>query len=113
MTFVEHHGVKGMKWGQHKIRGPAHPDFVDTKHLRNRRTKELSNAEIQKINSRIEMESKYRKLNPNTADRGHAYVKKLLAFTTTATSLIALSQTDTGKRVTEAIIKKLKTQAGK
>lgn len=99
--FIKHHGVKGMKWGSRKSSGnrPSSSDFKKTAHLRKRKTHELSNKQLQNVNSRINLEQNYKKLNPNVIERGHATTKQLLSFGATAIAVHTMINTPQGQAV--------------
>lgn len=64
--FLEHFGVKGMKWGVRR-RHPSGPDSEDhqrTKELRKKRVSQLSNAELQELARRLNLENQIRNLQP-------------------------------------------------
>jgi hypothetical protein len=97
--FIEHYGKKGMRWGVRKRAAGAKSasDFKATVPLRNRKTHELSNKQIQKVNARINLEQNYRRLNPTKVDQGRAIAKGVIAGLTTAASLYALANSPAGK----------------
>lgn len=90
-AFIEHFGVRGMKWGVRK-RSTITPssDYKKTAHLRNRHPAELSNKQIQKINERINLEQNYRRLNPTRVKRGQDKAKLLLESAMLATTAFAV-----------------------
>lgn len=81
--FLDHHGVKGMKWGQRKRRneasraktfgGGGKTRFKDAK------AKELSDDEINKRIKRLELEKKYTDLNKGTVKSGADYANGILS----------------------------------
>ena len=93
--FLEHYGKKGMKWGRRKVRTSS--DYKKTAHLRNRKTSELSNKQLQSVNNRINLEANYRRLNPGKLAVGHQMVKSMLAGAGTAVSIYALVNSPAGK----------------
>ena len=96
--FVKHHGTKGMRWGvRKKSSKPSSTDYKQTVPLRNRRTHELSNKQLQKVNARINLEQGYKRLNPTKVQRGSAVAKGVLAGLTTAASAYALFNSPAGK----------------
>lgn len=98
LDFLEHYGVKGMKWGVRNEKRPNHSgDFKSTKKLRNRNPHELTNRQLKTINERINLEQNYRRLNPSTVSKGHSAVKGILGGLTTAASLYSLIQSPAGK----------------
>lgn len=97
--FLEHHGVKGMKWGTRKDTKsrPSSSDFRKTQPFRGRPSHELTNKQIKLVNERLNLEQNYHRLNPNTATRGHNAVKGFLAAAGTAVALHKLFTSDSGK----------------
>lgn len=107
-----HYGVAGMKWGVRKRRPsgstprpksstakakpPAKPpvrvssDYQTSRALRNRKVQDLSNAELQALNRRMELEKKYRDLNPSKITQGLKIVKQVVDTASTAQKLYKL-----------------------
>lgn len=95
-----HYGVKGMKWGVRKDRGGSpgplarrkarkqaeeqaeirgrSQDHVKAQKLRSRNLSSLSNAEIQTLNKRLQLETDYARLMENTRTKGS--IEKGLEF---------------------------------
>lgn len=80
--FLEHHGVKGMKWGQRKRRnesarakkfGGGKTRYKDVK------AKHLSEEEINKRIKRLELERKYETLNKSQVSAGRDYATGILS----------------------------------
>lgn len=106
---LEHYGVPGMKWGHRKLssiktssppkRSSPSADHVETRSLKREKTKTLSNAEIRKVNDRLQLEQSLSKLSQKDSRviKGHEAVKTALAIGTTVASAYALSQTPAGK----------------
>ena len=77
---LEHHGVKGMKWGVRKdvasgvanisreASSVASRAASNTK--RNKKVKDMSDDELRKRINRMEMEQRYSQLNPSKVSRG-------------------------------------------
>lgn len=75
--FLQHYGVKGMRWGQRRSRN------VSTKPVRDKTTyrkapKQLSDAELNRRIRRLELEKKYNELNQPHKSEGKKYVDDLL-----------------------------------
>lgn len=95
--FIEHYGKKGMKWGVRRKPVKTSSDYRKTAPLRNRKTRELSNKQLQQINSRINMEQQYRKLNPTKIQKGELIAKSVVATAGTIGAIFAIAQTPHGK----------------
>lgn len=98
---LEHHGVKGQKWGVRRRRTSAtsskvdkkftSSDFKRTQSLRGRKPQQLTNKQLKDLNERMNLEQNFRRMNPRLVDKGHNRVKYLLAFGTTAATAGALT----------------------
>ena len=97
--ILEHYGKKGMKWGVRTAKTPVKTskDYKKSVPLRNRKTRELSNKQIQNVNARITLEQNYRRLNPTTIEKGNRLVKGLLTLGTTAAAFYTLANSPAGK----------------
>lgn len=102
---LEHVGVKGMKWGVRKKRDsggdasgsakkaekidhPKSAEHLKSRELRKRKVETLSNIEIQTLNKRIELERKYKQLNPSKFAAGMAKVKVITENVNTVVSAV-------------------------
>lgn len=114
---LAHHGVKGQKWGVRKRRGGVssagpkrtdrHPDRLTIDDLKRHSSKTLSNGEIQKINSRLQLERQLSSLKTEDAQRsikvGKNWVDLVVAAAGTAGAVYGLSQSPLGKAVIAGI----------
>ena len=82
-SFLEHHGIKGMKWGQRKrSRSSGHPEHDDApEHTRARElhsvakakgTRKLTNKDLEDLNKRLNLEQNYANLNVKTKQKSAA-----------------------------------------
>lgn len=67
--FLEHFGVRGMRWGQRKT--PSNTTF-------DRQTRGLSDKELNRRIERMELERHYSSLNGPQRTAGQEYVRNLL-----------------------------------
>ena len=93
---LAHIGVKGMRWGVRKASGPSSSDAATARKLKARVKKNglnnLTNDELKRLNTRMDLEAKYNKVNPGTARRGQALVAGILATVGTATAVYNLNK---------------------
>lgn len=90
---LAHYGIKGMKWGVRRYqnkdgsytsaglrrRRQTSSDYEETKELRKKSYKELSDSELKRLNKRLNLESEYRRLNPQGIERGKKIARDLVA----------------------------------
>lgn len=74
-NFLQHYGVKGMKWGVRKKRTRKRKrsyskDYSESRRLKKRRVSELSNEQLRTLNKRMKLEEEYKRLNPSAVKRG-------------------------------------------
>lgn len=85
--FLEHHGVKGQKWGiRHKpisrSKKPSHSkakDYEQVAALRHVPVWALSDADIKRVNSRLGLERQFYNLNPSKIHQGRKQAEHILA----------------------------------
>lgn len=124
-NYLEHYGVKGMKWGKrkaamsptdvttvHKGRrlkaqgGQFHTPHEDAKTAITARqiaTKSgkhaLSNKDLQAAVNRMNLEQQFDRLNPNRRKKGQAFIKGLLGAGKTANELVSFSNSPAGQQI--------------
>lgn len=90
---LAHYGIKGMKWGVRRYqnkdgsytsaglrrRSQTSSDYEETKELRKKNYKELSDSELKRLNKRLNLESEYRRLNPQGIERGKKIARDIVA----------------------------------
>jgi hypothetical protein len=94
--FIEHFGVKGMKWGRRKSEppNPAHvsADAARVNKIKARVEKKgldnLSNDDLAKLNKRNQLVSEYKKQNPGKFEKGAEATQKALKKLKTAGTII-------------------------
>lgn len=95
--YLEHFGVKGMKWGVRRrgrsaggatdesgSRKSSSSDAKKTSSLTDRSPDQLSNIQLQRINKRLELERNYARLNPTKGEILKAKLTALLGALETA-----------------------------
>ncbi len=115
-SFLEHHGIKGMKWGVRNKRSQRafasrviNDDDFDTEgkevqkiisKARKHGTVSLTNHELRTINARQKLEQEFAKANPKEKgklDKGHEQVQRYLKMGMTAKSAYDLFNSPAGK----------------
>lgn len=78
---LSHVGVLGMHWGHRKsVTTSSHPDHAKARELQKKKLHEMSNDDIRTYAARIELEQRYRNLNPGKVKRGVKHVDNTLAI---------------------------------
>ena len=111
---LKHFGVLGMKWGVRRNRNVSSrfsknknstkgwsEDAKETGRLKKKKVSQLTNAELQKLNTRMNLENNYRSLNKSNVSKGLAYVATASAMAGTIVGLHNNSSTliTIGKKV--------------
>jgi rRNA maturation endonuclease Nob1 len=124
--FLAHFGIKGMKWGVRHAIGPAgrvtqkrvlspSDEAREIANLRKKHVSELSNAELKKLTTRVDLEQKYNKINPSTIKKGKIAVTAIIATATTLTTVYNLVNSPASKWavkfVNQKVLKKGSYQA--
>ena len=75
-----HYGVLGMKWGVRKDRSSGSSrkrgkrswsdDAREARAIKKKKVKQMSNAELKKLNERTRLEQEYSRLNPSAISKG-------------------------------------------
>lgn len=105
MDELYHHGIKGQKWGirrfqkkdgsytsagknrrKNQTRGWS-KDAKEANRIGQKNVKQMSNAELKRLNERKRLESEYSRLNPSTIKKGANFVKVVAAATGTALTI--------------------------
>jgi hypothetical protein len=91
--------------------GPSADHVVAQQHattVRNHGVKALSNAELQQLVTRLNLEKQHRDLvsqAPSKVDRGHNHVKKVLKIGKTVGEIYNLANSPAGKALKKAVVK--------
>lgn len=98
-SFLEHSGKKGMKWGirnsvkrlNNRIKNPHYSkDYKQTKNLRRKSSKYLSNNQLRELNKRMELEQNYNRLSTTPLNRGFTIARNIIAISGTIAGLYAM-----------------------
>lgn len=76
MEDIKHFGILGMKWGIRKR--VASKDHSDARAIRKKHVSELSNDEIRKAVTRMQLEKQYSDLSSASTARGNRILKGIL-----------------------------------
>lgn len=74
---LTHYGVKGMRWGVRRKRGPdgrVSKDYSEARKLLQKPKRQLSNEDIKKINKRLNLEREMERMDPSGAAEGKRLV---------------------------------------
>lgn len=89
--YFEHYGVLGMKWGRRKADGNSavssgpSADHINVALLRKKKLSELSNAEMKAVTERLQLEKKFREINPSDQE---LLMRKLRKRADTASKIV-------------------------
>lgn len=121
--FLDHHGVRGMKWGvrgarmalnarKSRNKPPVSEDAQRHAVAKKKKLSELSDKEIKELVTRMNMEQQVRRMNPATLSKGHTAAKNVIAVAGTVTAITAIAQGPIGKKIAKAI-KSIATEKGR
>lgn len=109
-----HFGIPGMKWGVRRSpdidaqnEPDASQDHIVSRQLKSKGIKKLTNAELQTLSQRLQLERSVRDLKSSDYQRGTDFIKTATAIGTTLATAYALSKTPLVKDVTRAIFNKV------
>jgi hypothetical protein len=100
--FIDHAGVKGMKWGVRKTaskasKGKTSSDFKKTVPHRGKKPSQLTNKQLKDVNARINLEQNYQRLNPTKIQKGAKIAKGLMAVAGTAITVYGMYHSPAAK----------------
>lgn len=115
---LKHYGIKGMKWGVVRDRGAngrvkrsVSEDHVNSRESAKRKHSEMSNAELKRLNERLQLEKTNRELQSRGAlqkiKAGTAVAGTILAVGTTITTAYNFVNSPAGKAVIAGVKKTL------
>lgn len=81
MDSLQHVGILGMKWGKRKasaVESPKSDDHILTTGLRTKKINSLSNAELKKLNERLQLERNYKELVKRDVSPGQRIATEIL-----------------------------------
>lgn len=99
-NYLEHYGVKGMKWGVRRAARKAaklerqSADHKNAKAIKKKRLSQMSNSDLRALNERMELESKYRQLQTKkvTLRTGKKFVDDVLSYADTVNKATAFAK---------------------
>lgn len=80
MSDLKHFGILGMKWGRRKARtsGPSSSDSITARKLQSKKLNELSNDELKRLTTRLQLEKQYKDLSRSELSPGKKFVSDVL-----------------------------------
>lgn len=109
--FIEHVGVKGMRWGVRKGKGTPRKqtsDYKKTVPHRGKPVSELTNKQLKLVNDRMNLEQNYNRMNPSKLKRGKMAVAGVIGTATMAVSVYNMINSPAGKAAMAAGKKAIK-----
>ena len=82
MDELMHVGILGMKWGRRKSRSggsdSSSADHKTASSLKGKRLSEMSNEDLKKLTTRLQLEKQFKDLNKKEVGEGQKFVKEVL-----------------------------------
>lgn len=112
--YLEHFGVKGMKWGVraartiHNARKAPKPMSEDAQRhaaAKKKKLSELSDKELKDLALRLNMEQQVKRMNPASITKGHNAAKAVVAVVGTASAIHAIGSSPLGKKIGKTLAK--------
>lgn len=107
MSELYHFGVKGMKWGVHKDRKRSvqtkqsksdSSDYRESRDLLKKSPNQLSNAQLRKMNERLNLEQQYSNLTAAQKQTGQSFMSRVQGqLKNTAANEVSKGLMDLGK----------------
>jgi len=119
--ILEHHGILGMRWGVRRPRGKdglvkqsaagkPTKEYLRAQALRQKGAQRLSTKELQEVNKRLEMEKKFKELNPSQLKRAMDTVKTATKYYKTMDEVV---KTLTGESIGSRVMNMIEKKTGK
>lgn len=99
-AFLAHYGVKGMRWGKRKAVTPSE-DHETSRAIKSKKLSEMSNAELKQLTTRMDLEQKYKKLNPKKISKGKAAIASAVGTAGLAFSIYNMANHPLTKKLVE------------
>lgn len=97
-NFLEHYGVKGMRWGIRKDKKFGGRSNKKPKP----KASDFSDEELRRYLNRVQMERQYRQLNPSKLQKGGIFIKSALAIGATANAVYAFAKSPVGQQIAKS-----------
>ena len=107
MSDLYHFGIKGMKWGIHKDRKRSvrtkrsktdSSDYHESRDLLAKSPNQLSNAQLRKLNERLNLEQQYSNLTTTQKQNGQSFMGRVQGqLKNTAANEVSKGLVDLGK----------------
>ena len=107
MSELYHFGIKGMKWGVHKDRKRSvrtkrsksdSSDYSESRDLLKKSPNQLSNAQLRKMNERLNLEQQYSNLTAAQKQTGQSFMSRVQGqLKNTAANEVSKGLMDLGK----------------
>lgn len=114
-SVLAHYGVKGMRWGTRRNsdgttsktgKRAKSEDHNTKKELQKKRVSEMTNADLRKVNERMQLEQTYSQLmrkQGSAVTRGNKYIKDALGLAKTGQELYNVANSPAGKALREVV----------
>jgi len=103
--ILDHHGVKGQKWGIRNDKPSVKPASGDSKRaqaLKKKPVHTLTNEQLKTLNTRMNLEQNYSRMNPSAHAKGKKRAEEILATVGVAATAYNLFNSPAGKAAISA-----------
>lgn len=104
VIFLEHHGVKGQKWGV-RTKSSGHKSSSESKKtsaLRSKPVHSLTNKQLKTANERMNLEQNFKRMNPSKVASGKKAATEILATVGIGVAVFNLVTSPAGKAAVAA-----------